>query len=280
MYVVKRSSTSGSAVDTAIPQTSWNLDPMNGEGVSGLNINADKAQIFVIDLEWLGVGRVRLGFGLEGNIYYVHEFIHANISTTTYMTTANLPVRYKIENTGTTSGVGTLKMICTTVISEGGFESDGIPFAVSRADDNHVTVGVTIYPVISIRLKSASKRVLCKLLETITFSVGKADVMDALYYYIAPSSSPLTGESWVSADADSAVEYDMSATAVDLTDAKPVRFGYFANNTNVDISKIDKIVYLTSNILGTSDIIVLAAQKLGTGTEKIHASLQWTEYQT
>ena len=132
MYVVQRSSTSGSVVDTIVRQADWN-DPMDGTGTSGVTFDPTKANIFAIDLEWLGVGRVRMALNVDGVTYTAHEFLNANANTTTYMTTANLPVRYEITNTGAATA-NTLKMICSQVTSEGGLDDlQKYPFATYQA---------------------------------------------------------------------------------------------------------------------------------------------------
>ena len=92
-YVGIRTYTSGSVVDTKIAQASWNVDPMDGTGPSGVTIDWSKVQIFVMDFEWLGVGRVRFGLVNNGIVYYVHYYSGANNDTKVYMTTPNLPVR-------------------------------------------------------------------------------------------------------------------------------------------------------------------------------------------
>ena len=122
LQFVQRSYTSGSVVETIVNQDSWNIDTASW-------LNFDKANIFTADLEWLGTGRVRVGFIKEGEFYYCHEFHNANSLDSVYMTTAVLPLAYRIEATGTASG--TMKQICSTVISEGGYEPKGIIHTVS-----------------------------------------------------------------------------------------------------------------------------------------------------
>jgi hypothetical protein len=118
--VVRRSYDTGSVVNTSVAQASWNLDPMDGTGPSGITLDHEKAQILVLDAQWLGVGRVRMGFDIDGLIVYVHEFLHANIITTTYTTTLSLPVRWQITTTDTNASADSMKAICACVISEGG----------------------------------------------------------------------------------------------------------------------------------------------------------------
>ncbi len=121
---VIRSSASGSLVEEVVDQSSWNLDRF-------ADLDVSKANIFVADLEWLGVGRVRCGFVVNGEYKYCHEFNHANLINTVYMTSAILPLSYRIANTGSASGA-TLKQICSSVMSEGGYEPTGPVYAVSR----------------------------------------------------------------------------------------------------------------------------------------------------
>lgn len=125
-----RSSTSGSPVNTSVVQTDWNLDPLDGTGRSGLIIDATKVYIFTIELQWLGMGRVRCSFDIDGRIYPVHEFDNANNLTTVYMKTANLPVRWEIAG----NGVATMQATCASVQSEGGADKFlSYQFAYNRA---------------------------------------------------------------------------------------------------------------------------------------------------
>lgn len=126
LYLVIRSSASGSVVEERIAQANWNTDSLSnsvGTNPSGINLNPALINIFWCDIEWLGVGTVRAGFIIDGQYIVCHKFNHANQAgnTKVYMTTATLNPRYEITNTGTTSGATTLKQICSTVISEGGY---------------------------------------------------------------------------------------------------------------------------------------------------------------
>ena len=117
---VERSLVTGSVTETRVNQANWNIDKLAGTGPSGLTLDITKAQILWMDIEWLGLGTVRMGFVIDGKFIHCHSFNHANLITSTYITTASLPLPYEIENTGTTSTASTLKQVCSTVISEGG----------------------------------------------------------------------------------------------------------------------------------------------------------------
>jgi hypothetical protein len=141
---------------TKVLKSSWNNYTFSGESPYFINLDITKAQIFWVDIEWLGVGSVRCGFVINGQFILAHTFHHANIESTTYMQTACLPIRYEIRNTTSGSG-GNLKKICSTVISEGGYENTSIvthggwdnSFNVISRDDSRIYV-----PIVSIRLKT------------------------------------------------------------------------------------------------------------------------------
>lgn len=100
LSVVRRTSTSGSPVDNVVTQANWNIDKLDGTGASGVTLDLTKTQIMIIEFEWLGVGRVRYGFDIDGKIIFVHQLFNANNLTEVYISTPNLPVKYEIANDG------------------------------------------------------------------------------------------------------------------------------------------------------------------------------------
>jgi hypothetical protein len=152
--LVRRTSVSGSPVDNEVAQSSWNLDTMDGNGASGVTLDFSKSQILIIDFEWLGVGRVRMGWVIDGLPIYCHEFLNANSLTTVYMATPNLPLRYEISNDGT-GAADDFAHICSTVISEGGEQATG-PLRYASNDTTAINANSagTIYVLVGMRLKS------------------------------------------------------------------------------------------------------------------------------
>lgn len=194
--------------DNRIVQASWNLDPMTGSGPSGHTLNLAKSQILIIDLQWLGVGRVRVGFDIDGDIDYVHEFLHANDNTGTYMKSACLPVSWSMANTTTIATTQTMTAFCSTVISEGGFEDQrGYVFA-----QNSTTAGVTVSTrraVLSIRPSGTFKGLTTRGLITPEFveisgSSGGAVIALAEVVY---NPTFLGTPTWSTVHSESMVEY-------------------------------------------------------------------------
>jgi hypothetical protein len=126
LQFVVRSFTTGSVVENVVNQSAWNIEPFPA-------LDFTKAQIFTTDFEWLGVGRVRCGFVVDGNIVYCHEFNHANVINRAYMQTAILPLSYRINNSTAQASGATLQQICCSLLSEGGYEPDGATYSVNHS---------------------------------------------------------------------------------------------------------------------------------------------------
>lgn len=149
MYIRRRTYVTGSAVDNDVAQSSWNKNTLS-------SFDPSAANIFFVDFEWLGVGRVRAGFVIDGQFVVCHEFLNANTLNTVFMSTPNLPLRYSIQNDGT-GPADSFGHICTSVISEGGVNTVGLSGYISLSDaEVDANTEGTYYAVMGIRLKSAN----------------------------------------------------------------------------------------------------------------------------
>lgn len=238
-YMVERSSVTGLVSNTRVAQSNWNQDKLDGTGPSGLTLDATKAQILYIDVEWLGLGTVRTGFIINGQFVPAHNFDHANLVTTTYITTASLPMRYEMTNTGATSGASTLKQVCSTAISEGGYTLAGAQLAVGTpiTTPTTLTTAGTYYPIVSLRLKSARLDAIVILTALSVLGITN----NANYNWRVVASGTTTAGTWVSAGTNSAVEYNITGTAFTLGTGRILASGFFQGSNqgsaSVDILK-------------------------------------------
>jgi len=275
---VERSYVSGGLAETRVSQSSWNGDKLDGTGPSGLTLDTSKAQIFWMDIEWLGVGSVRTGFIINGQIIVCHIFNHANLISSTYITTASLPLRYEIKNTAATSGSSTLKQICSTVISEGGYELRGLQQAIGTPINTPSSLAVagTYYPVISVRLKSTALDGIIILTALSMMGIGNG----INYSWRVVASGATTGGSWVSAGTNSAVEYNISGTS--FTGGRVLASG-FINSSNQGSPSIDILkealfkFQLERNGLTSTPYELTLAITAGSNSQNIFASIDWEE---
>lgn len=262
---VLRSFVTGVASDArTVTQANWNGDKLDGTGASGLTLDTSKSQILWMDFEWLGVGSVRCGFIINGQYITCHTFNNANLIANVYMTTAILPVRYRISSV-TAAVAASMKSICCTVISEGGFEQTSIDH-VARRTTILTTIGTTFLPLVSIRLASGR-----------TGAVVIPNRIQALpttnqNYEVALIKNPtLTGATWAATvPSDSNVEFDVAATAT--TGGTIVQTDYVTSTGSGGTgstsfpSAYNFDLQLGASIGGVSDIYTLAIRTVSGAT--------------
>lgn len=265
VYIVRRTYVTGTAVDTRVAQTDWNGDKLNGTGDSGFTLDLTKAQIFWQDFEWLGVGSVRAGFVIDGQVIICHTFQNANNLTAVYMTTAILPLRYEITNTGATAASATLKQICSSVISEGGYEKK-VALNVARMTAANASIGTSFVPLVSLRL--ASGRTGAVVIPD-GYSVLPTAASSVTFEIVLVKNPTLTGASWV-ATTSTNVEADLSATSYTGGTIVQQQFVLASVQTSGLIAgggDYNWDLQLGADLAGTSDIYTLAIRCLsGTHT--------------
>jgi len=297
--IVLRTDTSGIPVDNIIERDSWNVDKFDGLGPSGVTLDFTKTQILVIQAQWLGVGRVIVGFDVDGNIYPAHAFKNANIQVVPYTQTFNLPVRLETRNAAGSiisrvgyfdadNGVfletikaqagGTIQFVCCSVQSEGGVAVRGF----TRGASNGITsIGVTTRrPILSIRNAATFNSIINRShieLADIAFS----SATNSAFWELVLGGT-LTGASWASAGTDSAAERDIAATAITGGIVLSAGFSIAGSgstrqtvSTNPDIrnpltiSKIDG--------LATTQIPISLVCTSFSGTSNTTAAINWFE---
>lgn len=284
-YFVIRKSISGSVDDTTekILQSSWNVDTLDGSGnannPSGILLDVTRAQIFYCDIEWLGVGTVRAGFVINGEFICCHKFHHANVNgfTSVYMKTATLPLRYEITNTGITAGNSTMKQICSSVISEGGYEDRGNVWSMSSAITGNNISDVNWTPLVSIQLKSTrlDAVVMPQFCEVYGFT-------NAAYKWALILNPTLVGSNFTDMGATSNVEYDLTASSLTYPNGRIITQGFFAGGakgggTLLGSNELQFASQLGRTLSGVSEIITLAAYATS-NNDKAIGSLAWSEH--
>ena len=266
-FVLRSSSipTPGTPSDVrTVNQSSWNGDKLDGTGASGYTLDPSKAQILWMDFEWLGVGSVRCGFIINGEYIVCHTFENANDITSVYMTTAILPVRYEIKTT-TSAVAASMKAICCSVVSEGGFEQTSIDH-VARRTTILGTISTTFLPLVSIRLAAGRTGAI-----VIPNRVQVLPTTSQNYEVALIKNPTLTGATWASTvPSDSNVEFDVAATAT--TGGTIVQTDYLASNTaggtgsTSFASPYNFDLQLGASIAGVSDIYTVAIRTVSGAT--------------
>jgi len=281
--VVRRTSTSGAVVNNTINQTNWNLDKLNGNGKSGITLDLTKAQIFIIDFQWLAAGRIRFGFNFDGKIVYCHEINNANILDVPYMATPSLPIRYEIRNTGVSASSTSLKEICCSISSEGGYTLPGYEFSASNGiAKRNISVRT---PIFAIRLAGTfggkENRRTCKF-ERLNFYANTNDVFFELMHMHNPSAITAT---WNTVATSSAVEYSNDITAITGNPEHIISSGFVTAGTGnrataegVNSQFINQHSFISQNFDSSNSQTFVVYATPFAGAADTSASIEWIEF--
>ena len=280
---VQRSNVTGTISYSNVAQANWNGDNLLGNGPSGITLDITKSQILWIDMEWLGVGSVRMGFIINGVFITAHTFHHANMINTAYITTACLPVRYEIQTlNGAAAATSNLTQICSTVISEGG--SNAPLTLYSNLATFSATVGAgTWVPVMSIQLAPTRLNSVCAVRQIEAVITSAGDIVQwALWSNVTAAN--LTGENFLAAPPSTSILVDKSATAFTATTCQQVASGMLsAGSASASSVVVFELGQYFSQIgrdsfTGTSDIFTLAFfNNTSQGTVDAQVLLSWQE---
>lgn len=253
IYIARRSNVTGTPVEEIVHQENWNIDKFDGNGPSGITLDTTLVQVFWMDMEWLGAGRVRWGMFYRGIPYVAHEFIHSNEpgNTSVYMSTPVLPVSFEIENDGS-GQAAELEQICCTVVSEGGNQTGFITRSISRG---LTSIGVTssnLVPVISLRARTGFEwnNILIDTIDVLTTTKNPFEWQ----LILNPTIAGVDAASWVPV-LSSTAEYDISRTEANFVTAGIVLDGGYVSDT------VKGIVAKPSTFLGIGKPLLPSSPK-------------------
>jgi hypothetical protein len=275
IQVVRRTSTSGSAVDNAVAQASWNVDKLDGTGASGVTLDITKANVYEIAFQWLGVGVIQ--FLVNGIL--AHEISTVNTLIVPFMKISQLPMSWEIVNTGASTS-SSLTYLSSSVVIEAGQPAQNTSFAAFNSAD--ITVSTTERPILSIRPKLTyagitNRMLMLPFLMMVSTESGRAG-------YRLVMNSTLVGASWTSADANSGVEFDVAATSGSggqtllrgflpnsIDQSGPVRLDQFFSDMAQGRSlRVDAFA-------ANQDVLSIYGVNETTGTTSMRSSVSWDE---
>jgi hypothetical protein len=271
-----------------VPQSQWNVDRLDGTGASGIAIDFTKSQIFVTDYQWLGVGRVRVGFNLDGRFYYTHYFSHANSITEPYMFQPSLPVRWEIKNTDETDSVSSLMCICYAVYVEGSDLQTGFDQSVST-NQTAITLAASpnnIKGLLAIRLKNTvngqPNRAIAQIRDwdivtslTAQYKVMVLQGIDDLAGTPVWESATPTG--WCEFTTDFRLATPDPANSVVLFNGFAAGASNRGERTNQDTDNRSSAIYQNYDSTD-SMILAIVAYRLNNDNAVMRASLNWIEF--
>lgn len=259
-------------------QANWNLDKMDGTGPSKIILDFSKSQIFVMDFEWLGVGRVRCGFVIDGSVYYCHQFLNANNINGTYLRIPNNPLRAEIRSVG--AMVGSMKTICASIMSEGGEDPSFVTRSVSTSAMMNVGVN-NRRAILGVRLDPTKTVASNKIIDISSVcDTGNASSTGPYKVELIFRPTPISGVNWTSVNNSSSLQYANAPTSGFVINSGTINIAEFAsNNSSIDLNKqqYDKTLQLGRDLDGNPDEVWLVVTPLVAAVNGIWASMTFAE---
>lgn len=283
LFLVLRSSTGEALIRTA--QADWSQNSFSGGGdkanteTNVVNLDETRRQIWDTDIEWLGAGRIRFGWNIDGMTIYAHYVNNANMGIAApYMRSGTLPLRYEIVNDGT-GAASELVAMCSVVFSEGGFERErGIPFTANRG-----VVSASVAnrrPVMTIRPK-ATFNGLTNRGEITPIDIEIFTATEAVLVEVVHNGIVFATGGYASVDPNSITEFDISATVISgghVVQSFPVSTaGVGANERGGGGSPILSRLPLTLDIDGNNPLPLSIVCTPLSGTASVLPSINWDE---
>jgi len=273
---VLRRNTAGGIEEESYARDEWNVDKLDGTGPSGITADPEMIQHMSMEYEWFGSGMIEWNFVIDNNKFPVHRILHANRHPHTWASRAALPIRVELTNVTGAPGTHTFYQGAHALSAEGTTTLLGRQESISSAiTGKTLTNANTFYPIVAIRLKSDS---LFSVIIPDEYAGCTLDNTDIFIRSI--EGATVTGGTWVSAGAESPVEYNITATSFtggNILQTTYVSSGNQGEKYTFPQRSITQIQRSTTTTLGdTSDVFLIAIA--ATSSNKAGwASLGWIE---
>ncbi|MDQ1326692.1 MAG: hypothetical protein QG564_1824 [Campylobacterota bacterium] len=272
-----RSKSSGSIIEENITQANFNIDKLDGTGESGLTLDLTKIYYFFFDFNCFCTGKIRCYIATANGQVLFHQFDKFELSNT-FLGTLTLPIRYEIEQLGVTN-IGTMTHFTSFLAVENNVNLDHDLNTISLGRTTR-TIATTISHILSIRPKLIYQgkenraNILPSQMNHYVDSSGKAVLVEIWV------GGTVTGGAWTEISAESATEYNITATAFNTTNASKIYSEYIpVNSGGATVTESLQKAFLSLNIDGdAADTMTIVGYNLGTGSTGIYSAMAIKEY--
>jgi hypothetical protein len=269
----RRSFVSGAAVDVDVPQSEWSLDPMDGTGPSGIVIDCGKPQILVSDFEWLGVGRVRIGFVVDGLPVYAHEFLNANREiTSVYMSNPNLPMRWEIEATAPIAQAVQMEAICGALASEGGYDLTGLTASADGGTTGVAIASGATTELLAVRMRSGFTEFATAFIQALS---AINTTSGAFRYQLILNPTATGAGTW--SDVTGSIMESNSTRTITAGTGTVIASGFVSSNSNQVSLDARPVLTSGTTLAGVTDVYSLVITNINNQSETFFGSLTWRE---
>lgn len=268
-----RSKVSGSVVDTYVTQANWNRDPLNGNGSSGVTLNADNMQNIVIRFGNTGIGSVTVGFLLNNTLVVAHVFGAPNTTTVPTLRPISLPIQCEIFNTATAASSSTMFVGACAMFADGPYDPQSKDIRTYYIDTGTTAVPVVSNawtPVTSVRLAATKNGIKYRggfIIDSLDIIVNST----AIIMWQAVLNGTLVGAgSWTTPTSapTSALQRENAATGI--SGGTTIMAGYAGggSTSKIGLGSIEGSGnwVLSGRPIGANDVLTFSCRALGSNT--------------
>ena len=259
-----------------VSRDAFNGDDLSSTTESEYVIDFSKLNIYFLDFEWLGSGRVRFGvISPSGKRVILHTIENANNITYPYMKRGTLP--FRIENFNDTNSASTsqMKLVCASVVKQSASDRyRGLLF--NKTSDRKIISGSSEVPILSFRLKENFNGVSNKI---VAFAERyEVDVSGSSVVLNIVGNAVLTGSTFTATTSSrSSMEIDTDATSYVNGDVQDQIF-YSHGSSKYDFRQDDLQSSLNNRSDGTRPTYTISAKTLDpNGRADVSLNIRWKE---
>ena len=269
---------------TFIPQTSWNIDPMNGTGGSRFTLDVSKGNVYGIGLQYLGYGNAF--FSVEdpetGLLTPCHMIRNTNARTSPVVKDPHMTAMWQVVNSGSLAQSVTMKGVSAANFVEGKIlRSIGPSFSVSSERTGVNDVENVLTPLLTIRANVIHKGRVCfseidPFNLTVGSDTGSASSTTLLSVYVYKNANLGGPVNFTEVDSNRSIcSYDTSATSITVTSrTQLIKSMVVAANESAVVDLMNDDFYLCSG-----ETLTIAAKCNKNNTSDVITSLSWYEDQ-
>ena len=257
-------------VQTWINKTSWNIDKMDGTGLSGVNLDPTKGNVYLVQFQWHGFGTIR--FWIEetttGRFHEVHRIQYANANTVASI--ANPYFSFYAQSANTTNNTNIImRLSAFASMNEGIAKTLGPRFGVDNSKSLNSSSNNAL---VTIRVKTTFNSITNKIAIHLRDISASTDARQAVVTFVrnatlggVPSFNDVNTN-------DSVVQFDTAATSV----TGGVILFTICLGTSTGTNQQFQIFDVT---LDAGDTITAAARIPTNSATNVSASMNWVEDQ-
>lgn len=263
-------------------QTNWNVDTMDGTGISGLTLDVSDGLVYQIEFVWYGYGSIRYFINMnKNNVKQRFEVHRTNVEGALTIVDPNQYINIEAYNGADSTTNLNVYLGGRQFSTIGGFGENQRRPVLEKLSNYTTPTNTNWLPLIAVRKKSTfgpsnrNNSVTAIFKESVVASDGEVETR-VTFGGTTSNLAWATPETWAASETACEVKVTGGTALTASADGYVIEYGYVPNSTSQGSSTTTKEEEIA---IGTNNELILWVRRLsGTGTIIIkHAHIKWEE---